>query len=83
MTFKIVGLTNASAAEREASIQLIFGVSFVDSQYMFVHQFWHFSLRRERESHNENVDILKTEYGWEILISRLKMLLFSSYRRHN
>ena len=57
----------------------LWGLSFVDCQEKFVHQLWHCFLRHWREPYNENVDISKPEYGWWILISRIKMPVFIFY----
>ena len=38
-------------------------VPFGNCQKRFIHQFWHLLLRRGRESHNENADFSKLEYG--------------------
>ena len=46
------------------------GVSFVDCQETLVRLFLHLSLRCRRESHNKNVDILKSKYGRRIMIAR-------------
>ena len=45
------------------AINGFWGVPFGNCQKRFIHQFWHLLLRRGCESHNENADLSKLEYG--------------------
>ena len=61
---------------RDMVWQAILSPSHWLSQENCVHQFCHLFLWHWRESHNENVDTSKPEYGWGILVSRIKNASF-------